>query len=730
MKNNLISKIISWIYLAGFVIILTLPALNLPPYFFPPDFAKTIIFRSILAVLLTLFIYQLLYQQPSPNLHSIKKNPLTWALAAVFITFLLSTIFAVDPYLSLWGNPIRGGGFITFASYIIFGVLAFLLLTKDDWERIWNLSIGVGGLVSLIAIMQYFHIFRSIFLPVEGRPASTMGNPILLAIYLLLLCFITLSKGIEEKERWKKNYYFGALALFSVAIFITESRAAYLGILVGLIYFLIWYPSQKLHLAKIVSFGLIILALASVICMALFTSLLPRFSIKNLTTDSRFDAFPIEFSMVKAHPLTGYGMENFSVGFDKYYNPTNSSLIGIIAWWDRAHNIVFQILSDAGVLGLLAYIFLFGTLFWQLYKMKNPTSHAIIASFIAYIIANLFSFDAFGSYLILFLLIGYSLHLAAPDKSIARSDLTISHGGTGKLIIMILLSGGIIFFCWQYNVRPFFINAQINKNAILVANKYCGEVLYDMDNLLKKQSFLDAYARLKYVEFTKVCNEFFPENNTAYLIKDLQVIGEATKIQPLYVRYWIGMATFGNDLAKKEKDVKIKNDLLENVNKHLDEALKLAPKHPEILIQQARNQMMAGNYQVMKDYSEKCIAFNQDLGDCYFYLSIAKIYLKDTDGAKEDFILANKKTAITHSEEGLNTLADAYASIPDYQNLSIIFRELVSIKPNSAQYHSSLAFFYSKLEKYKEARQEALEVLKLSPESKPNVDAFLKTLPN
>ena len=35
------------------------------------------------------------------------------------------------------------------------------------------------------------------------------------------------------------------------------------------------------------------------------------------------------------------------------------SLFGIIGWWDRAHNIIMQTISDAGILGLMAYLSLF-----------------------------------------------------------------------------------------------------------------------------------------------------------------------------------------------------------------------------------------------------------------------------------------------------------------------------------------------------------------------------------
>jgi Flp pilus assembly protein TadD len=58
-----------------------------------------------------------------------------------------------------------------------------------------------------------------------------------------------------------------------------------------------------------------------------------------------------------------------------------------------------------------------------------------------------------------------------------------------------------------------------------------------------------------------------------------------------------------------------------------------------------------------------------------------------------------------------------------------VFEKLIAINQNNPQYRSSLAYFYRQTGQYEKARIQALKVLELSPESKPNVDAFLKTLP-
>ncbi|MBX4200839.1 O-antigen ligase family protein [Candidatus Parcubacteria bacterium] len=769
MKNNVFPNKFYWAYLAGFFTILALPILVIPPYFFPPDWGKAIVFRSICALLLLLFTWQFFYQRQELNLSGLKKNKIIWALGALLSVFVASTIFSIDPYFSLWGNPHRGGGLVTLACYFIFAVLAFIIIKKEDWQKVWDFSIIVGATTSLIAVIQYYGLFSRVFVP-GARPASTMGNPILLAIYLLLLLFLTISFAIKANVRWKKIGYIGASVLFLYAILLTGSRAAYLGTLVGFVYFFIFYPVHKefsrpkilkrINIAKLAIAGLIALVLLVVLYVnmagqypavlqknKLFNSIAPRLLIKNFLSDSRFAALPIEFNMVKARPILGYGLENFPVGFDKYYDPANSSLLGIVGWWDRAHNIIIETASDAGILGLAAYFGLFVVLFWQIYKARNASEspeifrefivlHAIGATLISYLVANLFSFDSFGSYLIFFLLAGYLMHLVlvrqAASQEMAQDNRQFKALSGQKRWLapasVAILTCAIAIFLWQYNIMPFSANAKINIARNLAQAKQCDQAFALMDNVLAGHTLADSFARLEYGEFTKTCANWYPDNNLAYLKKGIPAIEEAAKIQPLYTRYWIYLGSAQTALATAEQDATAKNALLAKANEYFDRAAELAPKHPEVITGRAYTQMIAGNYKQAEEYSRQCMALNNTLGDCYWYLALAQIYQKNTKDAQVNIDIAKKSYDI-NSRASLQQLANAYGSIKDWQSMISIYKKLIDFDPKISQYHSSLAFFYREAGDYIKARQEAMIVLQLSPESKANVEAFLATLP-
>jgi len=755
-KDNALDRSMPWIYRAGFFIILILPLLFFQPWFIPPDFAKTLIFRSIVALMLLCLAYQQLWKRPAAAQTPLKQNKIALALGALLLVFFIASVFSVDPQFSFWGSPIRSGGFVNIAAYIMFAILSWVLLKKEDWQKAWMVSIGIGALVSLIAIFQYHAWLQTFFMP-SGRPASTMGNPILLAMYLVLLFFITLAFSINELKKpgvGKKIFYFLALVLFLYGILISGSRAGYLGILTGGLYFLIFYPKRMIIVKAIT-----VLGVAGVIAGVwyinttpqypaflehnkLFDSIAPRLSWRLLLADGRFYAWSnIDLPAIKDRPLLGYGPENFYVGFNQHYDPSIPYLSRDWGdWWDRAHNVIIQTASDTGILGLASYLALLLAVFWCLGKPapsqeaqeaidNKRLAHGLRATLIGYVTADLFSFDSFGTYLIFFLLIGYAMYLVWPrttldnQTSVAKPKGLLTPATVGILALVVLV------FLWHYNVVPFIINTNLANAKILASQQRCDSALTLAEKTADQQGIMGSYARLTYAEFTKTCNDFYPQNILVYLKKDIELINQAAAIQPLYTRYWILLGNSTATLAQKENDSTKKTALLNQGRSYLQKALVLGPKYQEIPIEQARLEMIAGNYQKAADYANRCIQLNENLGDCWWQLGLTQIYLNNILEGQQTLIVANKNGYPIDSQDSLIQLADVYYTISDWKDLIVVYEKLIVQKPNVPQYHSSLAFFYSKVGRYADARREALEVLKISPESKPNVDAFLKSLP-
>jgi len=714
-----------WLYAAGFFVILALPLLSLPPWFYPADFAKTIIFRSIVTLLLCLFAWQFFYQRSQLQLPPVKKNGIFWLLIALFGTFLLATLFSIDPYFSLWGSPARAGGFINFSFYIIFALLAFFLIKKEDWQKAWDFSLVIGGLVSIAAMIE--------FLQSHARPIGTVGNTDLLAGYLLLLFFMAAAFLFQESVQWKKICYGSAAALFLLVIFLTQVRGAFLGLFIAAIYGLFFYGKKYWRAKSAV-------AIISIIIIALVFFLHApgqhsRFSLSSILSDQRFAAWHIGWNAFLAKPIAGWGPENFGTAFATFYDPIKIPYVPntpFANWWDRGHNIVVDLGVQTGVLGLAAYIALMAYALYRLQKAKSylpekkALLHGIQAALIAYLTANMFSFDSFSTYLIYFLIIGYILRSTETPATYTFEPKTkkIWHGFATAGIFC-----AAAIFLWQYNLYPLYVNARINTSEIQADQKSCDQMVTTMDETTKSSTFLDVYARLKYVDFLTTCDTSNPQNDVTYAKKGVEIMQEAVKIQPTYARLWLFLGSFTNIIASHESDLVVKKALVKEANEYLNKADQLAPRHQEILIEKAWVALTDGDYETMKTDANACIALNSDTGDCYFQLALAEIYLKDSDAAKQSLTEAGQKQYSVESATVLNKLVDAYAAVNDYEGLATTYEKLVALDLNNAQYRASLAFVYRALGRYKEARVEVADFLRLAPDQKAEADAFLKTLP-
>ncbi len=802
------SNKLHWLYLTGFFIILALPILALPPYFFPPEWGKAIVFRIVFSIILLVFIWQIIFENKFIN--QIKERiagqkMIFWIFCAVFLLALLSTIFSRDVLFSLWTSPHRSGGFINFAFYILFAAILFLIAKEKDWKKLWDFSFCIGIIAVLFAAIQYYNLLPKIFIPYESRPPSTLSSPILLAIYLLLLFFPALSFVIKERGI-KKLFYVLSLAVFLFGLFISGSRSGYLGLAVGLLYFFLFYPVKKLPLqngqkqnsqqiiqsmarqkksifllckkflprssegAKIKIAGFLILTLLAAAILYLNTTTnLPdfiknnqklsfianRLSVKETVQDltkTRFSAWQTFFKAIQEKPILGWGPENQSIAFDKYYDPSLPYLIKTTEdWWDRAHNIFLDIAVQYGLPFLLVYLFFFGYLFWRLHRSKHRTeqketqisAHAIQAIFIAYFTDLFFEFNSVTTHIMLFFIIGYSLHLTLPGtadstlmatrknaENLSENQRSNQRNFSGKIlkhkkIIITTLLVLLILFLWKYNLKPLLINAEINKAEDLV----CDKKLQDFEKLFSQKSFLDSFLRLKYVDNVKSCENYIKDNELEYIKKSIDALKYSAKIHPNYTRSWILLAQFNNVLIARETNPEIKKSLLEKSENYLAKAQKLSPKRQEVLMGLAEAYFASADFKKMKEKAGQCLVLEDNLSSCYWYLGLSEIALNEEQEGEKDIELAKEKGYSYDNQQSYSQLAIVYTTAKNYKKLAPIYESLIKMDKKNIQYYATLAFIYKELGEYKKARETALEILKIEPAAKADIEEFLKTLP-
>jgi O-antigen ligase len=129
------------------------------------------------------------------------------------------------------------------------------------------------------------------------------------------------------------------------------------------------------------------------------------------------------------HYLLGYGLDSF-----RYYSPQFFPLAGKLN--PGAHNVYVQWLFEAGVSGLLAFVWLFGRLIWWLKSMfpaDKLGAFVVISLVVEYLIIsfsdNLIYYLAFNWYFWFIAGAGCAVTLAASRGSISDGDVELVRRG-------------------------------------------------------------------------------------------------------------------------------------------------------------------------------------------------------------------------------------------------------------------------------------------------------------
>ena len=746
------------LYLLGFYLILALPLLSAPPLFMPPAFSKALVFRVLLSFFLLCFIYDLLFKRekkPFDRLIQFKPRMLIYLFLALFGLYFISTIFSVDRSFSFWGDPFRGGGFLNLSFYFILSFFSFLVLEKEDWPQIWKFSLFIALLVSLGGIFQKFGIFSPYLKFLPKRPFSSLGNPIHLASYLLFSFFIALLFFLKEKSIFKKVIYAGLLFIFLFTIAITETRAAYLGLFVSFFYFVLFYP-QKKWLVK----GIFFFLLLGLVFGFWFLKTQPNFffpenklmqeivdTIKRISwkgLEARRSAWSVYLKGVKERPILGWGLENQEIPFNKYYDPRLPGFGGQFGgdWWDRAHNTLLDIALNAGLPTLFVYLGFLGVLFFELQKAKKDTEdlfpHTFQTILLGHFVINLTSFDTFSTYLLLFFLFGHSFFILRKKEEKSKVFNLPSLETPQKQIVFIFFVVLVFLFSYFFNIKPLLINKEVNIGEYFVTQGNCLKGLSLLEKAISRGSFLAHYSRLKFSHSVQQCinrHQMGDQKEIEYAHKVINYLEQNTKERPLFIKNWFIMATHANFLLAKTKKLGLDKELVKKADFSLKKAQDLAPKRTDLLSEHARFYNLTGQYQKALEKTEKCLFLYENHGFCWWQKGLAEIYLgeiekgeKSIARAQENGYPVNSKSSILDLVRAYGTLAKQTEKKECYQALEWCYKELIKKEPNFPQWHASLAYVYFKLGDFEKAKKEALILLELSPQSKKEVEEFLKLL--
>lgn len=199
MSNN--SPLVVWCRrLLEFAWLLTI--ILIPSYFnllssrhFEPD--KAVVLRAIVTMMIAFATVVWIHTSGAQSISSSQQHwwvrfrtfPLAIAIVAYVVIFLFATLTSIVPGVSWWGSYQRMQGTYTNLSYVTFAVLLIQFLRSREQLMRVVAAITVSALIpAAYGIVQHLELDP---LPWKGdvitRVASTMGNSIFIAAYLILV---------------------------------------------------------------------------------------------------------------------------------------------------------------------------------------------------------------------------------------------------------------------------------------------------------------------------------------------------------------------------------------------------------------------------------------------------------------------------------------------------------------------------------------------------------------
>lgn len=426
---------------------------------FPFITEKTLYFRLLVDMLLIVWAI-VTFQNPE---YLSRKTPLNIALLILGIVTLLTAVLGHNFQSSFWSGLERMEGFVgLFHALIFLFVLSNSLKKTEQWHVLFLTSCGVACVVVLMGIFKEVELIKG-----GERLFSSLGNPTYLGLYLILHLFLVGFVLVNTSTK-TRNLCFLFLLILLVGVILTQSRSAFLGLLMGGFVVICFTVFSKNIAAKIRwGFGGLLVVVVLIITILLNTkntefvkksvylSRAVLVATSKTTGISRLNNWKIAYEGFKEKPVLGWGQENYQYVFAKHFLP---EMYNDAPWYDRSHNFLLDWLVSGGILGLLAFLAPFVIMLWFTVRSNKFSSikKGLFVGFItAYFTNNFFGFDSLMGTITVFIVLAYWQFETQSDEKYVFQRLKV-----GGVLGCVLLS--FISFYYGY-LQPLRTSKQIVK---------------------------------------------------------------------------------------------------------------------------------------------------------------------------------------------------------------------------------------------------------------------------
>jgi O-antigen ligase len=330
----------------------------------------------------------------------------TWVGIAI-LCFCLAGVLSITASVD-WKNSL--GLLKKSIQFVIFFWVAHT--AQDEKQR--------GLLVKLLTIAGVVASLHGLYPQIEARTwiplwspraQGTLSAPSSFAAVLMLTGLLTLGRFLfcNPKQYW----VLVSFGLISFAILYTQTRNAWLGAFIGIIYILLFWQKKYILLVPI-------------LCVCLFwfaptdikNRMLSLASFQDAGLQERISTWKGGWKIFRDHPVTGCGYKCVDSIYSQYPDPS-----GKIARYRGLHNNLVQLLVDTGIVGLSLWISIWVAYFIEIFKrwktLAEDKSHdnargiliGSSAAVLAYVVGGCFESSIYDSEvsMLLYFLMGLSL---------------------------------------------------------------------------------------------------------------------------------------------------------------------------------------------------------------------------------------------------------------------------------------------------------------------------------
>ena len=696
-----------------------------------------------------------------PRYHLIFLTLIVFA-GVVFLTSLAGINFNY----SFWGNYERMDGIFSWLHFWLLIVIASSVFReKREWQKLFSISIVVALILSGYGFLQrlgvdHFGPWR-IYDTNAGRITSTIGNPGFLAVYLLFHLALALNLIIDKTRRaWHRAAAVFSLTVLAVAFLMTGIRGAFLGLVAGLVFFAICYAlwaertrAKRWILSALVALFIIagflfIFRHASIVATNRLAGPYFSTSLSDPTIQTRIISWQGALSGVRENLWLGVGPQKFDVIFNKHFNPRFYSLVGTETWWDRAHNMVLEVLTTMGIIGLLSYLSVgLGVLYslWRLGKARlEARLEAMIwaSFFVAYFVQNLFVFDSTTSYLMLAITLAYVVSRSFESKTNWSDKIgrwcgrfrwpLFSPNAAWIWISCLAAFLAVSAIAYQTNIKL------IKHNQLLLANLAKPESqplsasiadyrkIFGLSDFDRREVAIKLGQFMSQYPFTHKMTADELRNGFGFTLKEME---KAIAKNPSDVRLLLSYGNTVNIYGEllKNSSSEASKMVLTKAERALLEAAALGQARQQVFYSLANTYLISGNTGKGIEVLENAAKIYEAAPTTYWLLSFAYLQAGEKDKAIAAADEALDKNYIFNDEKEANYIAPLYIEKKDYARLLRLYKQIAEQAPTGAA-QARLAALYAQMGKKEEALSAAEEVVRRDPSLRDQVLEFVRQI--